>query len=169
MSRPAFSARLAKAGRELGSLLCLGLDPTGCADATELERFCVTMLEAALPQVAAVKPNLAFFEQHGSAGLAVLERVRRLVPDTRLVILDAKRGDIGSTAEAYARALFDIWGADAVTVNPLMGGMRWPPSSRVRGPPRCFWPGPATRAPPTSWRRHSVTGARSTRGSWRPP
>jgi orotidine 5'-phosphate decarboxylase subfamily 2 len=79
------------------------------------------MLEAALPHVVAVKPNLAFFEQHGLAGLAVLERVRRRVPETRLVILDAKRGDIGSTAEAYARALFDTWGADAVTVNPLMG------------------------------------------------
>jgi len=121
VSRPAFSTRLATAGHELGSLLCLGLDPAGCADTAELERFCVAMLEAALPQVAAVKPNLAFFEQHGSAGLAVLERVRRRVPDTRLVILDAKRGDVGSTAEAYARALFDTWGADAVTVNPLMG------------------------------------------------
>jgi orotidine 5'-phosphate decarboxylase subfamily 2 len=121
VSREPFSVRLAECGRDLGSALCLGLDPTGCRDATEVERFCAAMLEAALPHVVAVKPNLAFFEQHGSAGLAVLERVRRLVPDTRLVILDAKRGDIGSTAEAQARALFDIWGADAVTVNPLLG------------------------------------------------
>ncbi len=117
-----FSARLAERARDVGSLLCLGLDPAGCRDAAEMERFCATMLEAALPHVVAVKPNLAFFEQHGSAGLAVLERVRRLVPDTRLVVLDAKRGDIGSTAEAHARALFDVWGADAVTVNPLLGG-----------------------------------------------
>ena len=121
MSREPFSARLAARGREVGSLLCLGLDPTGCADASEVERFCVAMLEAALPHIVAVKPNLAFFEQHGSAGLAVLERVRHMVPDSRLLILDAKRGDIGSTAEAQARALFDVWGADAVTVNPLLG------------------------------------------------
>ena len=121
MSREPFSARLAARGREVGSLLCLGLDPTGCADASEVERFCVAMLEAALPHVVAVKPNLAFFEQHGSVGLRVLERVRGMVPESRLLILDAKRGDIGSTAEAYARALFDVWGADAVTVNPLLG------------------------------------------------
>ena len=121
MSPQTFSARLAARAREVGSLLCLGLDPSGCRDATEVEKFCTVLLDAALPHVVAVKPNLAFFEQHGSAGLAALERVRRLVPDSRLVVLDAKRGDIGSTAEAYARALFDIWGADAVTVNPLLG------------------------------------------------
>ena len=121
MSSEPFSARLARLSRELGSLLCLGLDPTGCRDASEVERWCSAMLDAVLPEVVAVKPNLAFFEQHGSAGLAVLERVRRRVPESRLVILDAKRGDIGSTAEAYARAVFDTWGADAVTVNPLLG------------------------------------------------
>ena len=121
MSPETFSARLARLGRELGSLLCLGLDPTGCRDAAEVERWCSAMLDAALPEVVAVKPNLAFFEQHGAEGIAVLERVRRRVPESRLVILDAKRGDIGSTAEAYARALFDRWGADAVTVNPLLG------------------------------------------------
>jgi orotidine 5'-phosphate decarboxylase subfamily 2 len=121
VTREPFSARLAARGRELDSALCLGLDPTGCRDAAEVERFCSALLEAALPHVVAVKPNLAFFEQHGSAGLAVLERVRRLIPDSRLVILDGKRGDIGSTAEAQARALFDVWGADAVTVNPLLG------------------------------------------------
>ncbi|MGD1053852.1 MAG: orotidine-5'-phosphate decarboxylase [Candidatus Dormibacteria bacterium] len=121
MSAESFSVRLAAAGRELGSALCLGLDPTGCRDADQVERFCAAMLEAALPHVVAVKPNLAFFEQHGSDGLRVLERVRRMVPVSRLLILDAKRGDIGSTAQAYASALFDVWGADAVTVNPLLG------------------------------------------------
>ncbi|MGO8685901.1 MAG: orotidine-5'-phosphate decarboxylase [Candidatus Dormibacteria bacterium] len=121
MSREPFSDRLAARGRELGSALCLGLDPTGCRDAAEVERFCAALLEAALPYVVAVKPNLAFFEQHGSAGLQVLERVRERIPGDRLVILDAKRGDIGSTAQAQARALFDVWEADAVTVNPLLG------------------------------------------------
>jgi orotidine 5'-phosphate decarboxylase subfamily 2 len=122
VSREAFSARLTALSRDAGSLLCLGLDPAGCADAAEAERFCAAALEAALADVVAVKPNLAFFERLGSAGLAALERVRARVPASRLVVLDAKRGDIGSTAEAYAEALFDRWGADAVTVNPLMGG-----------------------------------------------
>src|SRR5207245_1962861 len=54
-------------------------------------------------------------------GLIVLERIRNYVPSDRLLILDAKRGDIGTSAQAYARAAFDVIGADAVTVNPLMG------------------------------------------------
>ncbi len=122
MTREPFSGRLAALSRRLGSLLCLGLDPAGCRDADEAERFCVRALDAALPHAVAVKPNLAFFERLGSAGIAVLERVRARVPSDRLVVLDAKRGDIGSTAEAYAEAAFDRWGADAVTVNPLLGG-----------------------------------------------
>jgi orotidine 5'-phosphate decarboxylase subfamily 2 len=121
VSREPFSARLLDLSRRVGSLLCLGLDPAGAPDARSAERFCEVALEAALPHVVAVKPNLAFFERLGSAGIAVLERVRGRLPDDRLVILDAKRGDVGSTAEAYAEALFDRWGADAVTVNPLGG------------------------------------------------
>ena len=119
---PRFSERLRTAAESGGSLLCLGLDPSSATTAAEAERFCREALDAALPHVVAVKPNLAFFEQFGSAGLAALERVRAAIPSGRLVVLDAKRGDIGSTAAAYARALFDVWGADAITVNPLMGG-----------------------------------------------
>lgn len=104
-----------------GSLLCLGLDPDGAGDAADAERRCISLLDATLEYVCAVKPNLAFFEQHGSAGYAILERLRARVPTDRLLILDAKRGDIGNTASAYARALFDVLGADAVTVNPLLG------------------------------------------------
>ncbi len=122
MSPEPFSARLAARSRELGTLLCLGLDPAGATDAVQAERFCMAALEAALPSVVAVKPQLAFFERLGSAGIAVLERIRRRIPTDRVVVLDAKRGDIGSTSEAYAEALFDRWGADAVTVNPLLGG-----------------------------------------------
>jgi len=121
VSREPFSARLAALSLEVGSLLCLGLDPAGFDDPADAERFCLRVLEATLPQVVAVKPNLAFFERLGSAGLAVLERVRKRVPGDRLVIIDGKRGDVGSTAKAYAEALFDRWGADAVTVNPLGG------------------------------------------------
>lgn len=122
MSGETFSARLAARSRELGTLLCLGLDPAGARDAAHAERFCLAALEAALPSVVAVKPQLAFFERLGSEGVAVLERIRGRIPADRLVVLDAKRGDIGSTSEAYAEALFDRWGADAVTLNPLLGG-----------------------------------------------
>lgn len=117
-----FAERLAASIDSTDSLLCLGLDPDGHADAAAAERDCRALLDATLDQVCAVKPNLAFFEQHGSAGYAVLERLRAAVPPQTMLILDAKRGDIGSTAAAYARALFDVLGADAVTVNPLLGG-----------------------------------------------
>jgi orotidine 5'-phosphate decarboxylase subfamily 2 len=103
------------------SLLCVGLDPAGVEDAAAAERFCLDILEATLDSAAAVKPNLAFFEQFGAAGYAVLERLRARIPADRLLILDGKRGDIGNTSEAYARALFGVLGADAVTVNPLLG------------------------------------------------
>src|ERR1700736_3398811 len=85
------------------------------------ERACRELLGATLDLVCAVKPNLAFFEQFGAQGYAVLERLRGEVPSDRLFILYGKRGDVGRSAAAYARALFDVLGADAVTVNPLQG------------------------------------------------
>ena len=88
---------------------------------TASRRFCRLLLEAALPHAAAVKPNLAFFEAHGSAGVAVLERLRALVPASVPFVADAKRGDIGTTAQRQATALYDALGADAVTVNPYLG------------------------------------------------
>ncbi|HWF56867.1 MAG TPA: orotidine-5'-phosphate decarboxylase [Candidatus Dormibacteraeota bacterium] len=117
-----FTTRLAAVIAGSGSLLCLGLDPDGMSDAAAAERHCHALLDATLDSVCAVKPNLAFFEQFGSAGYAVLERLRAAVPSDRLLILDGKRGDIASTMTAYARALFDVLGADVVTVNPLLGG-----------------------------------------------
>ena len=86
-----------------------------------MERFAELVLEAALPYAAAVKPNLAFFEAFGSAGIAALERLRASIPCDIPVIADAKRGDIGSTAARQAVALFDVLGADAVTVSPYLG------------------------------------------------
>ena len=86
-----------------------------------VERFARLIVEAALPVAAAVKPNLAFFEALGSAGIAALERLRVAVPADVPFIADAKRGDIGSTAERQAVALFDVLGADAVTVSPYLG------------------------------------------------
>ena len=97
-----FAGRLAQAVRNSESLLCLGLDPDGGGDAAAAERQCRRLLDATLEHVCAVKPNLAFFEQYGSAGYALLERLRSVIPTDRLLILDAKRGDVGNTAEAYA-------------------------------------------------------------------
>jgi orotidine 5'-phosphate decarboxylase subfamily 2 len=111
-----------------GTCLCVGVDPDPGAlpegfpaTLAGLERFARLLVEATLPFAAAVKPNLAFFEAYGSAGLAALERVRARIPRDIPFVADAKRGDIGSTAARHAAALFDALGADAVTVNPYLG------------------------------------------------
>ena len=120
--------RLAARSAATGTVLCLGLDPDPDAppagfscDVAGVERFAALILQAALPHAAAVKPNLAFYEAFGSAGIAALERLRASIPSDVPVIIDAKRGDIGSTAARQAVALFDALGADAVTVNPYLG------------------------------------------------
>ncbi len=120
--------RLAARTRIVGSVLCLGVDPTPEAlpegfapNLSGMERFCEVLLDATVAYAAAVKPNLAFFEAFGSAGIAALERLRRRVPADVLFVADAKRGDIGSTAARQAVALYDILGVDAVTVNPYLG------------------------------------------------
>ena len=112
----------------LGAPLCLGLDPHPDAlpdeisrDVQGIERFARGLLEAAAEFAAAVKINVAFFEALGSAGWGALERVRGDVPEGLIVILDAKRGDIGSTAERQATALFDHLRADGVTLSPYLG------------------------------------------------
>src|SRR5579864_6377446 len=115
-----FVARLDACVEASGSLLCCGLDPDGFATAAEAEQRCLEIVDATVESVCAFKPNLAFFEQMGSAGYAILERLRSRIPRDRILLLDAKRGDMGNTAEAYARALFDVLGADCVTVNPLL-------------------------------------------------
>jgi orotidine-5'-phosphate decarboxylase len=120
--------RLAARSAAAGTVLCLGLDPDPTAlpagfsaDLRGVEEFARLVLQAALPSVAAVKPNLAFFEAFGSAGLAALERLRAEVPADIPVVMDAKRGDIGSTAARQAVALYDGLGADAITVSPYLG------------------------------------------------
>ncbi len=121
--------RLAARTARTGTVLCLGLDPDPealpngfSADIAGVEAFCALLIEACLPSAAAVKPNLAFFEAFGPDGLAALERLRALVPSDVPFIADVKRGDIGSTAARQATALFDRLGADAITVNPYLGG-----------------------------------------------
>jgi orotidine-5'-phosphate decarboxylase len=120
--------RLAGRTRTTGTVLCLGLDPDPAMlprgfsrDIAGIERFAALLVEAALGCASAVKPNIAFFEAFGSAGIAALERVRASIPSDVPVIVDAKRGDIGSTAARQAVALFDTLGADAITVNPYLG------------------------------------------------
>jgi orotidine-5'-phosphate decarboxylase len=128
MGASAYLERLSTRSIATGTVLCLGLDPdpgglpTGFSrDLAGVERFARLVLEVATPFAAAVKPNLAFFEAFGSAGMAALERLRGEIPDDVPVIADAKRGDIGTTAARQAAALFDSLGADAVTVNPYLG------------------------------------------------
>jgi orotidine-5'-phosphate decarboxylase len=120
--------RLAARSAAVGSVLCVGLDPDPASlpegfsrDLAGVERFAAMLVEAVVPFAAAVKPNLAFWESHGSGGLAALERVRSRLPTDLPVIADAKRGDISSTAAHQAIALFDRLGADAVTINPYVG------------------------------------------------
>jgi orotidine-5'-phosphate decarboxylase len=125
----AYLDRLAARSAAVRTVLCLGLDPDPVAlpagfsaDLRGVEAFARLVLEAAGPHAAAVKPNLAFFEAFGSDGIAALERIRAAVPAGLLVVMDAKRGDIGSTAARQAVALFDALGADAITVSPYLGG-----------------------------------------------
>jgi orotidine-5'-phosphate decarboxylase len=127
MTEP-FLERLAARTTTVGTVLCLGLDPDPGAlpsgfsrDIAGVEAFCRLVLEAAMPLAAAVKPNLAFFEAFGSAGIAALERLRATIPADVPLVMDAKRGDIGSTAARQAVALFDGLGADAITVSPYLG------------------------------------------------
>ncbi len=116
-----FRDRLAAAVASAGAPLCVGLDPHPIA-VSDLLPFCLAITEATAPHAAAFKPNLAFFEVHGAAGWDALAGVCGAVRASgRLLILDAKRGDIGSTAGRYAESLFDNLGADAVTVAPYMG------------------------------------------------
>ncbi len=111
-----------------GAPLCVGVDPDPRAlppglpaDASGIERFAIALIRAAAPYAAAVKLNVAFFEALGSDGWRALERARAEVPAELYVILDAKRGDIGPTAERYAAGLIDHLGADAVTLSAYLG------------------------------------------------
>jgi len=120
--------RLRSRREAIGAPLCLGVDPhpdrlpEGVRnDVSGVEAVARGLIEAVAEQVVAVKINVAFFEAFGSAGWAALERVRRDVPADVLCVLDAKRGDIGTTAERYAAGIFGHLAADAVTLSPYLG------------------------------------------------
>ncbi len=122
MKETAYFARLAARSREAGTLVCVGLDPDiNRHHVQDVAHYLNAIVRATAPFAAAFKPNIAFFEQHGVEGLRQLEKVMGAMPSGIPVIGDIKRGDMGNTAEAYARAAFDFWGFDAVTVNGYQG------------------------------------------------
>lgn len=127
-----FGARLRHAMDTRGQL-CVGIDPHASLllewglsdDIAGLERFAATVVEAVAGEVAAVKPQSAFFERFGSRGVAILERtIAASRAAGALVVLDVKRGDIGSTSQAYADAYLNRSSplyADAITASPYLG------------------------------------------------
>ena len=118
-----FQEQLTAASRENTSLLCVGLDPDPALMPVEdVLEFNRAIIEATADLVCCYKPNLAFYEALGLPGLEALQRTIEHIPKNIPVIGDAKRGDIGSTAQAYAKAMFQQWGFDAVTANPYGGG-----------------------------------------------
>ncbi len=127
-----FMENLEHKATEVRSIVCMGLDPTlekipVKAKTTEdkITKFYSNILEAMITEgvvPAAVKPNYAFFAQYGFDGLRALKDCIEMHQTKAIpVILDAKRGDIGKTSEAYAREVFEFWNADAVTLSPYLG------------------------------------------------
>ena len=136
-----FVEQLARAERLNDSVLCVGLDPEPAKfpgswkdDASRIFDFCATIVDATRDLVIAFKPQIAYFASHRAE--AQLERliahIHQVAPEVP-VILDAKRGDIGSTAEQYAREVFERYGADAVTLSPFMGFDSIEPYLRYEG------------------------------------
>ena len=123
--------------REIGSPLCLGLDPhpnlipklfkknSQNLSLKNVENFLFEIIDIAKNKVVAIKPQVAFFEQWGPDGMSLLVKISKMAKENNiLVIMDAKRGDIGSTSDAYAKAWLSKnspFGANALTVNPWMG------------------------------------------------
>jgi orotidine-5'-phosphate decarboxylase len=128
MTGRAYLERIGERIARTGAVLCIGLDPDPAElprgfsrDAVGAAAFAQLIVESCAPLAAAFKPNLAFYEAFGPAGLVALQAVRDSIPADIPVILDAKRGDIGSTAGRQAVGLVAGLGADAVTVSPYLG------------------------------------------------
>lgn len=138
-----FTERLLEAQKSKNTVAMLGLDPQldtagapALPDGYTLVRFCCEIVQACAPYVAAIKPQLAFFEARGLDGLGALAEILRFARGLGLItVADAKRGDIGSTSAAYAEAFLGggDFGCDAVTVNPYLGSDAMAPFvARVR-------------------------------------
>jgi orotidine-5'-phosphate decarboxylase len=116
--------------RRQDSLLCVGLDPeigklpgnlAGLPPATAVLAFNREIVAATADLVACYKPNMAFYEALGPAGLGALQETLALIPREIPTICDAKRGDIANTMRLYAQAIFDVYGFDSVTASPYLG------------------------------------------------
>lgn len=123
-----FKARLAEAVKRKGGSLCVGIDPVPAElpghfsrDREGVRQYCLQLIEATSVYATAFKPNAGFFEALGSFGWELLAEVVREAARNCLVVVDAKLGDVGHTASAYATAIFDVLGADACTVNAYLG------------------------------------------------
>lgn len=117
-----FVEKLVDISRRNNSLLCIGLDPDlPKLPVDDVFEFNKSIIDATSDLVCAYKPNLAFYEAMGIKGLQILKKTVAYIPGDIAVIGDAKRGDIGNTAAAYAKALFGYYKFDAVTVSPYLG------------------------------------------------
>lgn len=138
-----FFSFLEKRVDDTSSLLCVGLDP----HISDLEsptvasalKYCLNLIKQTARYAAAYKPNAAFFEVFGSEGWSVLKEIVASIKEesykqgsTIPVVFDAKRGDIPSTAEAYAQSAFELLGVDGITLNPYLGRDSIEPFIRVR-------------------------------------
>jgi orotidine-5'-phosphate decarboxylase len=117
-----FIDKLLNISKKNKSLLCIGLDPNpDLMPKVGILEFNKAIISSTCDLVCAYKPNLAFYEALGIEGLTILEKTIKHIPPDIPIIGDAKRGDIGNTAKAYAKALFSTFGFDATTVNPYLG------------------------------------------------
>ena len=121
-TKTSFRQRLREASERNNSLLCVGLDPDPAElNGRDIAEFGIAIIDATIDLVCAYKPNLAFYEAHGSAGYTALERIIDHVNGRVPVLGDAKRNDIGNSVRFYAKGLFETMGFDAITVNPFLG------------------------------------------------
>ncbi|MEM7145958.1 MAG: orotidine-5'-phosphate decarboxylase [Verrucomicrobiota bacterium] len=116
-----YAERIQERIKETGSNLCVGIDPRFEDIEGDAEAFLAKLIEDTAEYAAAFKPNIAYFEALGSNGVALLERLLERMVGKVPVVLDVKRGDIGATQAYYAKAYFERWGVDAVTLSPYMG------------------------------------------------
>ena len=119
-----YNERLQARISKVGAPLCVGLDPRPerlAGGLAEVESHLQRVVDETTDLAAAFKPNLAYFEAMGLDGLSMLERVIDYIPQEVPIVLDAKRSDIGETQKYYAKAYFEHYKVDAVTLNPFMG------------------------------------------------
>ncbi|MBF8299389.1 MAG: pyrF, partial [Dehalococcoidia bacterium] len=128
-----FVDKLLAAADSNRTLLCIGLDPDpALMPHNDVAAFNRAIIEATSDLVCAYKPNLAFYEALGMDGLKALKETIDMIPKHIPVIGDAKRGDIGNTSAAYAKAMYEVWGFDAVTVHPYIGWDSIEPFARYK-------------------------------------